>query len=262
MQPGDKFGQLTAVRLIRTVKYGKHYKRTWLFKCDCGAEIERGAENVQTSFKQGNTPCCRKCHSKKLHPPSTDPYRIDLTGKKLGKLTALEPIGQSNWRRYSIWRFQCECGAIIERTASSVLGTLRRGYSPNCGKSSCNNFPKLAPGEAVKKQVIRAYRRAAYTRGFVFELPDELITRLMASNCFYCGAEPLTVAWRKDANGVYLRNGIDRVDSTKGYTPDNVVPCCKHCNRAKTDLSYDKFINWVKRVYLHLFGEPNNVLER
>jgi hypothetical protein len=45
-------------------------------------------------------------------------------------------------------------------------------------------------------------------------------------------------------------NGIDRVDSTKGYFNENVVSCCKVCNRAKSNLSLDEFKEWISKVYL------------
>lgn len=34
---------------------------------------------------------------------------------------------------------------------------------------------------------------------------------------------------------LYFYNGIDRLDNTKGYTPENSVACCKHCNSLKGD---------------------------
>jgi hypothetical protein len=30
--------------------------------------------------------------------------------------------------------------------------------------------------------------------------------------------------------------GIDRADSRKGYQPGNCIPCCRECNRIKSDL--------------------------
>lgn len=59
----------------------------------------------------------------------------------------------------------------------------------------------------------------------------------------------MTVRYNDD---VLLYNGIDRVDSSLGYTVDNVVPCCKLCNQAKNNLSKQEFVDWVKRVYDHI----------
>lgn len=50
---------------------------------------------------------------------------------------------------------------------------------------------------------------------------------------------------------MFVRNGIDRVDSAQGYVLTNVVPCCKQCNRAKSDLSREEFLTWVERVHAH-----------
>lgn len=41
---------------------------------------------------------------------------------------------------------------------------------------------------------------------------------------------------------------IDRVDSTKGYTKDNVVLCCWGVNRIKAELSVDEFIKTCKLI--------------
>ena len=43
--------------------------------------------------------------------------------------------------------------------------------------------------------------------------------------------------------------GIDRYDSKLGYTIENSVPCCKNCNRAKSDLSFEDFKLHIKKIY-------------
>ena len=50
-------------------------------------------------------------------------------------------------------------------------------------------------------------------------------------------------------SGDFVYNGLDRVDNEKGYTIDNVVPCCKHCNYAKRNRSVEEFIDWIAQVY-------------
>lgn len=41
-------------------------------------------------------------------------------------------------------------------------------------------------------------------------------------------------------------NGIDRVDSSKGYTVENSVACCKYCNTAKNTMTESEFYTWTK----------------
>lgn len=50
-----------------------------------------------------------------------------------------------------------------------------------------------------------------------------------------------------DKATVYV-NGIDRIDNSKNYTPNNCVPCCEVCNKAKRHLSYVEFKNWIQRL--------------
>lgn len=46
-------------------------------------------------------------------------------------------------------------------------------------------------------------------------------------------------------------NGIDRIDSAKGYVEGNVVPCCKFCNEMKSDKSRDEFLQLIAAIYQH-----------
>ena len=92
---------------------------------------------------------------------------------------------------------------------------------------------------------------------------------LISKKCFYCSAEPLNpynaMANRsrsqKDgeglsadhvAKGAILYNGLDRVDSSRGYIQGNVVTCCTICNRAKNVLTPEEFYLWVSKIYSSL----------
>lgn len=73
------------------------------------------------------------------------------------------------------------------------------------------------------------YRLDAHRKNRDFQLTMEQFMQFWDATCHYCGDQIMGV-------------GIDRVDSTKGYTLDNVVPCCAHCNRIKLDYSKEEFI--------------------
>jgi len=47
----------------------------------------------------------------------------------------------------------------------------------------------------------------------------------------------------------WAHNGIDRIDSSKGYTIDNCVSCCTECNYAKHEMSVDEYKSFIQRVY-------------
>jgi len=54
----------------------------------------------------------------------------------------------------------------------------------------------------------------------------------------------------------YYYNGIDRIDSSKGYIKDNIRPCCGICNKAKRDLSDSVFKSWIERL-IEFQTKPN-----
>ena len=43
-------------------------------------------------------------------------------------------------------------------------------------------------------------------------------------------------------------NGLDRLDSDKGYDPDSCVPCCWPCNRKKSNTGYEDFIIRCQKI--------------
>lgn len=77
-------------------------------------------------------------------------------------------------------------------------------------------------------------------------------------NCYYCNSFPNNTFNRAKSDkkasllakesGDYIYNGLDRIDSSKGHNKNNVVPCCKYCNFAKSKLSLKEFNNWIIRI--------------
>jgi aldehyde:ferredoxin oxidoreductase len=103
--------------------------------------------------------------------------------------------------------------------------------------------------------VFKNYKTSAKKRNLSFKLLKEDFSRLTKLNCHYCNLTPSTIMKGQDKsrkmNGDYIYNGLDRINSNKGYELDNVVTCCKHCNRLKSDLvSYEEFIEFIKILKL------------
>ena len=86
---------------------------------------------------------------------------------------------------------------------------------------------------------IKEYRKNARLKNRVIELSDEEFTTLFQSPCFYCG----------DCS---VLNGVDRKDSSLGYTRNNVLPCCKACNVAKNKTPFSEFCAWIAKAAAHL----------
>lgn len=92
-----------------------------------------------------------------------------------------------------------------------------------------NNHRRTSKGKWLE------IRSRAKTRGLDFSLSLELYEgKLWGEPCHYCGVD-IEVT------------GLDRKDTSKGYTPDNVVPCCWDCNRIKKDKPYEQFLEEIKK---------------
>jgi hypothetical protein len=105
----------------------------------------------------------------------------------------------------------------------------------------------------VKRMIIKQYKRHAKDRNIDYNLSEEKFIELIEQPCYYCGAIKTNIAKTKNFKQGYAYTGIDRIDSSKRYSNDNCVPCCKQCNKAKLAMSVDEFLNWVERVYIYSF---------
>jgi len=167
----------------------------------------------------------------------------DKIGQRYGKLTVLRDSGQRTSNGAVMWECSCDCGNTLLISTSNV--TRAKG----CG--CLNRLPK---GVAAFRRILHSYKKGAETRGYAWELSDKDAKALMMANCVYCGAHPANKSKRYDNTGDFIYSGIDRVDNSVGYTPDNSVSCCKKCNRMKMDLGYEEWLEQITKIYEHLMS--------
>lgn len=82
--------------------------------------------------------------------------------------------------------------------------------------------------EIRKELVRRRYREllhAAKRRKLEVTLTPDEYRQVTSNVCFYCGGDL-----------PFIGSGLDRKDASVGYSMDNVVPCCRLCNRIKSDI--------------------------
>jgi len=219
---GRKFGKLTVlgdwVRVNGRIR--------WSCLCDCGNEkIIDG-----TNLRNGSSKSCGCQHKIK-----------DRTGKRYGNLVAIKHVG-SNQFGQMLWLCKCDCG----NKKVVVGGALNHGDTKSCG---C--LHKLPKGKASFNAILKKIKKGAVRRGYKWNIPKEVLKELIIKDCFYCGNKPSNVQKNHSHNGAFMYNGLDRVDNNKGYTIDNIVPCCWDCNRAKYTMNVGEFFLWIKRIVDH-----------
>lgn len=85
---------------------------------------------------------------------------------------------------------------------------------------------------------VKNWRHGAKTRGFEFRITVEDVVKLLekqGGKCFYSGVE---LAFEPNKNNTL---SLDRIDSQKGYTIENVVLCQTAVNLMKLDLTLEEF---------------------
>lgn len=84
----------------------------------------------------------------------------------------------------------------------------------------------------------REYASGAAKRNIEFNITLDEFTACVTKPCYYCKAYKETEVL-----------GIDRVDSFKGYSKENILPACETCNSMKKQLSMKEFASHIELLY-------------
>lgn len=153
----------------------------------------------------------------------------------------LEAVPQYNSHGNLVWIVGCDCGKISKVSSCD----LKSGHTTSCGCA----FHAIGPaGNAHFNEIYSKYCRHAKERSYVWNLTKEQFRLIIKQNCFYCDVEPKQGKNMNTVSGVFLYNGIDRVDNKIGYELANVVPCCGICNVAKRAMTQQEFLERVNKI--------------
>jgi hypothetical protein len=179
------------------------------------------------------------------------PPKNDFTNIKIHKLTFIRETSKRSWGSV-LWEAICDCG--------NTHITVPDGKTKTCGCSRLEAASKIAPKN--RKYSPRISSARAIWRAYN-ECDFDVFLELTQKPCFYCGSQPSNSFNLSNGNrdynfdnqkesGTFIYNGLDRVDSSKGHTIDNIVPCCIICNRAKNALSLQQFVSHIEKLSQNL----------
>ena len=225
---GQVYGQFKAIG-VAGQRNGSFY---WTMECvDCGERREVGGGGMRANLR------CTRCG-----------FRRDLTGHRTGSLLVTGFSRSANWTAY--WNVVCDCGKKRVLPAGRLTGEKAQKY---CGQSCPTKV--LSDEQRIRRSRLRSYKAGARQRNLDWGLTDDEAWALMQSDCFWCGEPSAKVAYFKEARKVKTAtwpvNGIDRLDSKRGYEKYNCVPCCARCNQMKAELSSPAFLTQVAMILQH-----------
>lgn len=145
----------------------------------------------------------------------------NLTGKRFGRLTALEDSGERK-SCHIVWRCMCDCGKI-----TPVIGTdLKSGHTKSCGCLRIDALKKITykHGGGSSKSINRLYRIWINMKGRCYNSVNKAYK--------YYGERGIKVCdeWRNNyslfrfwalLNGYQENLTIDRIDNDGNYKPSN-----------------------------------------
>jgi len=198
----------------------------------------------------------KKLQLSNIHLPTSHP------GEKFGRLTLVK-MGPPKHKGTTFWYCNCDCG-----TKNVLVGQthLRRKATVSCGCFQKERTTKEA-GWASWTYLYRGCKNGAIVRNLSFELSINDYIEIASKECIYCGENPTVFnAYLKAdmitvrspsaesmseegiARSTINRNGVDRVDSNKGYLVRNCVPCCEYCNFLKNKLTLNNFYQHLEKI--------------
>lgn len=157
---GFKSGNLTIERRVENDKDGN---AVWLCRCVCGNQVKIRAMYIKNGKQKF---CSKQC------PLYTEPMRLDYTGKKFGRLTAIA-YERSSPGGEAIWSYRCDCGEIVELKHYGV----RTGHVQSCGCLGVES--RIKHGRTIKGNPTRQeYYREAH-RKWAKANPEKVIANAL-----------------------------------------------------------------------------------
>ena len=220
---GQHFGTFTVIQMG---EYANH-KRLWIIKCDkCGTEktmagpdIRRYSKSRGDAFGEG----CKGCLEKRRACLVT--HRI-CTGP---------------------------CKRMLPRECFYVDKHHSDGCSAWC--KDCHRDYMVRKPPKVIKSIYNSAKKRAKQKGWMFDITHDFIRELNNKQNGRCAYTNIELNWDSgDRNGPTIKNvpinraSLDRIDSSKGYTKDNVQLVTSMVNFLKNNASEQDFLETCQTI--------------
>ena len=131
-----------------------------------------------------------------------------------------------------------KCNEVTAFQTNQIRATKYIAYRQIYGRapdqSGKTRVAKLYYGADTYKMY--KYQANPSRRNLEFAISNDEFNKMKQDGCFYCGLRiPLFI-------------GIDRIDSSKGYTRENTCGCCTTCNMMKKKTSATEFVHKCAEV--------------
>lgn len=173
-----------------------------------------------------------------------------IIGQIFGPFEVLETVRSINPGGKAVTKYKCKC-TKCGRESIKQSHHLKGFKGSGCLECTDRLPPKLRI--SMNQRNYNNYKtKITNQTDLIFDLSFDEFDKLTSQNCNYCGNAPSFPERFKNEfknRDIVNFNGIDRIDSTKGYILENCVTCCTICNRMKSDMIQSDFLNHINKIY-------------
>ena len=160
---------------------------------------------------------------------------LDLIGQTFGRLIVIKKASVDKFHK-ARWVCKCSCGKTKTVNASSLL----RKLTLSCG---CLKAERARSGfKDISGQWWRRQKNSAFQRKIPFKVTEEDVWDLYERQDRKCALTDLPITFCADGNRPEKQTAsLDRIDSYKGYSKDNIQIVHKTINIVKGWLDEEDF---------------------
>jgi len=220
-------GMKDRIKETKDTKYTKEEQKEFLKKC------HEGSKKRWEEYRKKNTPfinalltngkaICKYCNTER-DKDRFQSYISSYTDKRVYDLKCYDCKNEARKEREE--KIQLKC-SLEEYFQTLIKGTKER----------------IKNNSKIKESTIT-----------IEDLKE--IWNKQNGKCFYSGREMKYNFSRKELPKLSThpeKVSIDRVDSDRGYTKDNIVLCCTLVNLMKLDTKIEDFKKWIKDINTHI----------
>jgi len=248
---GERFGKLVITKTwSQTFVTPDRKQKVCECKCDCGNMVVLRASALRHDGK-------RQCGCE----DGRGGRSLCKIGTKYGKLTILKAWSEKfphHRSKEKVCECRCDCGKIVV-----VRGRyLRSNHKHSCGClkliNNKNHHAWKGHGEisgTFWKQIQKGANRRGRT--LVFDITIEQVWDLFLKQNRRCALSGIEIRFSQRNNKHYIEDrrvqtaSLDRIDSSKGYTIDNVQWVHKSIQSMKMAMLDKDFIEWCNIVSVY-----------
>lgn len=227
---GDRFGELVTIAILDPyIEPSGHRREKIRVRCSCNKEFDVCTLYLKRDKRTSCSSCTRYAKAK---------YKVGQTWDRL----TIEGFQTDGKHRIAICKCSCNNSYSIRASLLSINSTNSCGCKPHSGFKGIGQMSGTYFGHI---------KHGAKKRNLEFNVTKEYVWNLFLEQKGMCAISGIEIIFPRYPDKEETTASLDRKDNSKGYIEGNLHWVHKEINRARLDLSLERFIELCKKVTVH-----------